>query len=237
MGWFGKRIMDGDSPMDWLGVMLDILGISEETMVIHWELPTPEIRALIETRQHMLVSRIGKEHDTRERNIGWQVLATLIMAQGAEMMDKVRKLATDALKADEWAKTDLERKIYVEDMLDILAAYDNRTPTANYADWTIKYGVTEDQVKAPQLSWKMLNAAMCEVAEHLKEKKWFRGMRFSVNRAGYRMLIIISEKDIDGNKGAVLHDDDVPASLYDIPVGFYVEDQNTVKKAGDKIYG
>lgn len=232
MGWFGKGIMDGDPALDWAGTLCDIIGVLDVEKIYK---PSPEVRGALETRQHMLKKRVEREVDSDERNIGWQVLAVMIMQQGAAMSDTVRANCMAALENDEWAMSDMERRIYANDMIAILEAYDGKTPTDYRKDWSKEYGIGEEDVNAGAKSWKMLNAAMCQLAEHLKNKPWFNGIRFAVNGAGYRMLLVVSENSISESKGAILSDKDVPAQLFDIPVSFYVEGQVTIMKTGESI--
>ena len=48
-----------------------------------------------------------------------------------------------------------------------------------------------------------------------------------------RLVLVMNDADVD--KYRILDDADVPGELFDIPVSFYVEDQKTVMKDGDKI--
>ena len=64
------------------------------------------------------------------------------------------------------------------------------------------------------------------LAEHLKDKQWFAGVRYAVSPAGYRMLLVMRADD-DFRRG-IMQDGDVPRELFDIPVSFYADDQDTV---------
>lgn len=233
MGWFGKGIMDGDAPLDWMGAFMHILEAPEDA---RYDKPDPKLRVRIESRQHILAERVRRERDDQERNVGWQVLGVLIMAQGARMSNDVRGAIHVALVQDEWAKTELERKIYVREMSEIVDDYDGSTPTREYRDWTNKYGMELGDISDPPRSWKMLQFAMGALADHLKDKPWFKGMQFAVNRAGYRMLILVDEPPRQEDVTKILNDKDVPGELFQIPVSFYVNNQSTVMKSGDKIH-
>lgn len=233
MGWFGKGIMDGDPPLDWIGAFMTVLDAPEDA---RYDKPDPKLRSAIETRQHMLAERVRRERDKEELNIGWHALGVMIMAQGAKMSNDVRHSVIIALDQDKWAKTEIERMLYVQEMKEIVEAYDGHTPTRYYKDWTKEYGMTEDDLANPPRSWKMLQVAMGLVAERLKNKKWFRGLNFAVNRAGYRMLLLVDEPEIQDEANKILNDTDVPGEVFEIPISFYVTNQNTVMKKGDKIH-
>lgn len=238
MGWYGKGIMDGDEPMDWCHTLTNLAGAYRDNC--DYGKPRPEFKHALESRQHQLVEKVVKASGEYGRVIAAQVLGVLVINQGAKMGDAAKKLVLDACDNDEWAKRDLERKIYVSEFADIVRAYcDNPepVPTKEYADWTKKYGLTQDDLNSPRLSGAMLQIAMGEVAEHLARKPWFEGVRFAVNSGGYRILVVVSEKNILRDGGpSILSDEDIPSDLFEIPVSLYVDDQKTVMKKGDKIW-
>jgi hypothetical protein len=230
--------MDGDSPVEWCHVLTSMAGAYKERC--DYDKPRAEFKAALETRQAMLLARVNKEVDPQSRAIGAQVLGVLMLNQGATMLTAVKDAVMAACSADEWASRDLERRIYVSDFRRIVesqfALGGACEPAREYDDWTKKYGVSQDDLDRPRTSGKVLNVAMCEIAEHLKCKPWFRGVHFAVNDAGYSMLLLLDEKDVEAGAKDILHDNDVPPALFEIPVSFYVMGQVTVAKRGDKIF-
>lgn len=233
MGWYGAGIMDGDTPMDWASKLIGILGLDGNKY--RYNELSDVLRTALMTRQHMLVDAVRRETNSELRRIGWQVLGVMIMSQGASMSSAARGGVKDALAADEWAKHDLERSVFVREMLEIVESYSGSTPTKEYKDWEKEYGISANDMSNPQVSAKILRLAMWELADHLKSKKWYKGIRFALNNSGYRILLVISDADLQKGVHDIISDPDVPELLFDIPISFYINEQRTVAKRGDKI--
>jgi hypothetical protein len=123
MGWWSTDILGGDAPLDYEDAIYDICGIDkfpEEGGLAH--IPA----AILEENLDEIISMI--DADTYDNQIGYQVLAVMMMRSGAMISPDIRFEIIRSCNEDEWAKEDEERQRSIIGLLGALDAYDNKTP-------------------------------------------------------------------------------------------------------------
>ena len=133
MGWWSATIMGGDSPLDFQGALESKLGIEPN----YSETKTPEshkkkLYEAIENHEEMIDSILNKwgcgepEEDfyKNEKSIGFQVLAVLMMECGAEIKPELKTKMLFWIEKDEWANEDTERLGYIDNLQDMVRAYE-----------------------------------------------------------------------------------------------------------------
>lgn len=140
MGWWGKGIMEGDSPSDAsycieqavipsdLLQKLDDAYEDEERYLKLQE----EVTALFKNPDTVtdIFNRLGEINTAGvEGEIMVQVFGVTIMGRGGVLNDVQRAAVRQGFLDDEWAQEDAERKAVVDAAIAQLDAYDNATPT------------------------------------------------------------------------------------------------------------
>jgi hypothetical protein len=140
MGWWSAAVMGGDTPADFEGKFLDIIGFGGSFFDRFGGEELPEAREVISKKFNAkTVGKIerwidredpqyfGSFHD--DRNIAYQVLGVMIMRYGVAMDAELKKRIIQAAKDDDWSKEDGERKAIMKSFIADLKKYDNKTPT------------------------------------------------------------------------------------------------------------
>ena len=124
MGWWSCTIMGGDSPLDWLGSLMDVCGIEfdygcgDETY--HGYLLD---RDKIEAKTNAMLKCATKGY---ESSIGLQVLGAVLMEVGAPIDAKLKRTIIRAAKDDEWMLEEgrgSERGKYVMEFIEKIKAH------------------------------------------------------------------------------------------------------------------
>jgi hypothetical protein len=123
MGWWSTDILGGDTPLDFEDA---IYGICETDKFPEGGGIASLTRQSIETSLGEIVSMIEDAGD--DANIGYQVLAVLMLKAGAAIPESLFSRMEDACHTDEWAQENEERRETVQGLLGALQAYDNSTP-------------------------------------------------------------------------------------------------------------
>lgn len=124
MGWWSTDIMGGDTPLDFEDTFFDICKVEK----------FPEGGGMANLSKENLEENLGEVisflEDNRwgEQNIGYQVLAVLMMKAGAFIPESLFGKMTDACHLDDWSHEDADREIAVGGLLKAIEAYDNKTP-------------------------------------------------------------------------------------------------------------
>lgn len=127
MGWWSTDIMGGDTPLDFEDTYYDICKvekfIEKDNSYVRQELTKEAIEANI----NELVDFVDADK-WGDRNIGYQVLAVLMLKAGAFISGDLQDFMMQACENDEWAQEDEDRKVATTGLFNALAAYDNQTP-------------------------------------------------------------------------------------------------------------
>jgi hypothetical protein len=124
MGWWSTDIMGGDTPLDYEDEFFDICEVEK----------FPEGGGTASLTKGDLESKLSdilrflNENQWGESNIGFQVLAVLMMKAGAEMSMPVKVRMLEAISSDEWAQENDERAIVINGLYEALKVYDGKTP-------------------------------------------------------------------------------------------------------------
>ena len=119
MGWFGKNILDGDEPLDYLYNIAEVCGVPKNYEGDECDYITKES---LEKNQTKIYNKFKKE------DVGitaFQTLATQILRVGAKFEPLVYDKCVECLQKDEWAKSSIERNYHINFLLDKLKNYQN----------------------------------------------------------------------------------------------------------------
>lgn len=127
MGWFGTDVFGGDTPMDELNTIEDVIGVENLYPVDAIEDKDKVADGLMRHKAVLLQELNNKKG--WEQSIAIQVLAATFMAVGAPFPAGLRVRAINAAKNDEWGREDSERFADMNDFAVAVQNYDNKTPT------------------------------------------------------------------------------------------------------------
>jgi len=122
MGWWSKKVMGGDRPLDILSWMAEACGCEtsyDDPAQWHgyiWSAVDAEsVRRMAKV--------IGRQRDD-DRSIAAQVLAVVVMRCGAPLDGALRERLADLIARDEWARENDERDAEIQRLLRDLRDYD-----------------------------------------------------------------------------------------------------------------
>jgi hypothetical protein len=123
MGWWSTSIMGGDTPLDFEDDFFDICKVEK----------FPEGGGMATLTKEDFTNHLDKMleciHKYKgEENIGYQVLAVLMLKAGAFISGDLRDFMMQACENDEWAQENEERKVETDGLFNALASYDNEHP-------------------------------------------------------------------------------------------------------------
>ena len=99
MGWWSETIMGGDTPLDYMGMLCDLIGV---------KYVSPKgfryTRKQIETHMPKVLAWLNKPR--YENEIAWQVFGVMVMETGAKISVETRAKIIQAAKADTWMTED-----------------------------------------------------------------------------------------------------------------------------------
>jgi hypothetical protein len=124
MGWWSTDIMGGDTPLDFEDEFYGICKVEK----------FPEGGGMATLTKEDLESNLSEilaflnENRWGESQIGFQVLAVLMLKAGARVDLPVKVRMIEACHLDDWSHEDADREIAVGGLLKAIEAYDNKTP-------------------------------------------------------------------------------------------------------------
>jgi len=223
MGWHSKHIMGGDPPWDYEAEIMGMIGAKYNDdngkKRDKYTADRPFADLFAEKQMQILAKFIRKKDD--ERNIRLQVLGVLILKYGAPMKEEVRTVVMKACDDDEWGKTNLERRIYLNDFKGIVEKYDGKTPTDETIDHEKEFNVTDKDWLHGRLSSKMAMMALHYYRKHVESKKWMKKLDIGVSPGGYVIVMTVTDKFLR----TVMKDEDFEWSLFEVPVVLLSEDE------------
>jgi hypothetical protein len=123
MGWWSTDIMGGDTPLDFEDSFFNICKVNK--------FPEPG------KMNHLSKEDFAKHLDEMlvivhkydyEKEIGYQVLAVLMLKAGAFISGDLKDFMMQACENDEWAQESEERKLATDGLYNALLRYDNEHP-------------------------------------------------------------------------------------------------------------
>ena len=120
MGWWSTDILGGDTPLDFLyeiGQMVD----SED---LYTERDIDGVKEKLEGLIPCIDKGTVFEEDEYEFYIGYQVLAVKMLEYGVKLPEKTKKALIHYINEDEWAKEDEERKETIENLISAIKNHD-----------------------------------------------------------------------------------------------------------------
>ena len=123
MGWWSTSIMGGDTPLDFEDSFFDICKVNK----------FPESGKMNELSKEDFANHLDEmltivhKYDY-EKEIGYQVLAVLMLKAGAFISGDLKDFMMQACENDEWAQESEERKIETDGLYNALLSYDNEHP-------------------------------------------------------------------------------------------------------------
>lgn len=144
MGWWSASILGGDEPLDCLGDLADICGVSyrdqEKTEI--GKLSPEEQTRMATLYNYPFTSAILNNSETRKKmekyctkaytpEIAYQVLGVILMATGAKIPKTLKNKIVHAAQNDEWALSkDEERISFIQSYIAALNNYTDGTPVS-----------------------------------------------------------------------------------------------------------
>lgn len=121
MGWWSTEIMGGDTPMDWedhFFTICDADKYDDDGNLIKIK------KDVFAKKLKHLVNRI--DIVKHEPQIGWQVLAVMMMEAGAKIPDDIKEQMVLSCETDPWSKENPERKTHTEALKATLNTYEDK---------------------------------------------------------------------------------------------------------------
>lgn len=125
MGWWSTNIMGGDTPLDFEDEFFGICKVEK----------FPEPGKMNELSKEDFANHLDKMLESIHKsqyedtvNIGYQVLAVLMLKAGAFISADLQDFMMQACENDEWAQESDERKIETNGLFFALLSYDNEHP-------------------------------------------------------------------------------------------------------------
>jgi len=127
MGWWSTDILGGDTPLDWEDEFYGIAGVDKFDNA-----PKGRInyipKDILEQKQFEYAERLDSSEKWAEPEIGYQVLAVMMMRAGASLDPEIKGKMVTAALGDEWAQEDSEREENIQGLVQALSQYDGKTP-------------------------------------------------------------------------------------------------------------
>jgi len=125
MGWWSTDIIGGDTPLDWEDEFYNIAGIEKfhEKGKINY-IP----KKLLEQKQNEYSDLLDCTEGYREPEIGYQVLAVMMMRAGASIDPIIKGKMFTAAIGDRWSQECSERRETIQGLISALKQYDGKTP-------------------------------------------------------------------------------------------------------------
>jgi len=123
MGWWSTSIMGGDTPLDFEDEFFHACNVEK----------FPEEGGKAELSKEDIANHLNEMleyiHKTGDdQNIGYQVLAVLMLKAGAFISGDLQDFMMQACENDEWSQESDERKLATDGLINALASYDNEHP-------------------------------------------------------------------------------------------------------------
>ena len=127
MGWWSTDILGGDTPLDWEDEFYGLAGVDKFEGA-----PKGKVNYIpadvLDKMQFEFAARLDASDKWSEPEIGYQVLAVMMMRAGASIDPEVKGKMVTAALGDEWAKENSEREETIQGLVTALSQYDGSTP-------------------------------------------------------------------------------------------------------------
>ncbi len=128
MGWWNTSIYGGDAPLDWRENIYNKLGAVEYDEKD--ELKPVDVDVLVKNIDEVtkMIDEAGT--DDKDKNIGYQVLGSIIMHSGfnIEAHSELKKRIILAAQEDEYSREDSERKVVMKNFKKLIEEYTPSSP-------------------------------------------------------------------------------------------------------------
>lgn len=240
MGYSGFDIINGDYPMDMISTIMGKIGAkhNDDTGEYSVRKNSQSIADRLTQQQDELLAYCKKDgNQAFKKKHGEQYMATLVLGtvmvrHGAAINAKTMKAIVNACDKDPWGENELERRLYLEDFKDILAAYDHKTPTNEWKDHGKEFGVDMNERLRGRFSAKVAKMAHHYVKKFYGDKKWFGGLTYIMNKSGHALLIGVKFDEERTPQNAV----EALQGLFEVPL--YItdaEDLNIKEEVNEQV--
>ena len=127
MGWWSTDILGGDTPLDWEDEFYGISKVDKFDGAKKGKVNYIP-KDVLEQRQFEFSDLLDASINYMEPDIGYQVLAVMMMRAGASIDPVVKGKMVAAALGDQWAKEDSEREETIHGLVKALGQYDGQTP-------------------------------------------------------------------------------------------------------------
>lgn len=108
MGWWSKTVLGGDTPMDYIGDLEHIAGLTDEDE----DLTKKQVKAKITSNLIKLFAhakKVDEDEDFHYKGIMPQVFGVLVCSYGVPITIGMKNFILEGIKNDEWSRTDKNR--------------------------------------------------------------------------------------------------------------------------------
>lgn len=127
MGWWSTDILGGDTPLDWEDEFYGIARVDKFDGSAKGKINYIP-KEILEKKQFEYADLIDASTKWMEPDIGYQVLAVMMMRAGASIDPEVKGKMVTAALGDQWASEDSEREKTMQGLVKALSQYDGKTP-------------------------------------------------------------------------------------------------------------
>jgi hypothetical protein len=217
MGWHSKHIMGGDPPSDSMSMFFDMFGVEQ-----YPEEGEPGVltKELVEEKQAEIFNKLKKKKGKNAPTIiDLQVFGVIILNSGAKFLPEVKEKVIQCLREDEWAAENLERKIYVEDMIEIIETYDATENPGSTKEYKEYENIPYQHWLVPRLSSEILKLAMDKFTKYCSPYPIIKKISASYQKYnGYSLLLLVDDSDETALQTFLNNEEFEWTGVYDIPV-------------------
>jgi hypothetical protein len=126
MGCWNEKIFGGDTPLDWKDNMYQFCDAEEYGDIGEKSKPIPKDK--LSDKMVELQNMIDSNEEEDDKNIGYLVLAALIMRSGLHFGEVIKERVMNAIDEDEWAKENPVRRIVMKNYKSLIKGYNPENP-------------------------------------------------------------------------------------------------------------
>lgn len=215
MGNWSKDIMGGDDALDIQSQIFEFCGVEQYPEDENEDVVEPGVLTaeILETQQLLIINSLTDD------NLNYQVLGALMLNVGAKLLPEVSDAIINSLVNDAWAKKSLERRIIVNDFIEILQAYillDSPIPTKEYSFHNISI---EDWDNGKR-SFEVSKLALTQFTEYCKAFSIILGVKlgYDIPQSCYSLICLVDSSNEDDFRNFIYSDTFEFNGLYDIKV-------------------
>ena len=125
MGWWSVDILGGDTPLDYLGEISDMIGVES----LYTESDIPGVKEKLAGLIPKVIDGTLFDSDEYKYWIGYQVFAVKLLEYGVSLDDDVKEILISHIEQDEWQ--DAERVKVIDNLISEIKKYNGEIVKIN----------------------------------------------------------------------------------------------------------